>query len=153
LLPSGRFFKISTADCHNSLSNYPGRGISRKYVFSAGNYQPMDEKNSRGMIIPPGIASSWRRNPTEDGNSTEESTSSWTRHFMDADSGRQDQNPPNGNNPRISDSKCSLSRIPTFFQKLNVKICLKWKIHLIRPYHELQKLSNEIKKNLVRLNL
>jgi hypothetical protein len=36
---------------------------------SGGNYHLMDEESTGGMVMPPGIASSWTRNPPEEKDS------------------------------------------------------------------------------------
>jgi hypothetical protein len=41
-------------------------GINQRTVYSAGNYQLMDEESTRGMVIPLGITSSWTRNQPEE---------------------------------------------------------------------------------------
>jgi hypothetical protein len=41
--------------------------------YSAGNYQLKDEESTGGMVIPPGITSSWTKYPPG-------ITSSWTRN-------------------------------------------------------------------------
>jgi hypothetical protein len=43
-----------------------GRGILWKNRNSAGNYQLMDEESSGRIEIPPGITSSWTRNPPKE---------------------------------------------------------------------------------------
>jgi hypothetical protein len=60
------------------------RNLYQRNVYSAGNYQLMDEESTKGMVISPGITSSWTtntlgippvitssltRNPSEEGDS------------------------------------------------------------------------------------
>jgi hypothetical protein len=44
-----------------------GRGIHLNYDYSTGNYRYhlTDEETTGGMVIPPGIAGSWAKNPPE----------------------------------------------------------------------------------------
>jgi hypothetical protein len=44
----------------------PTLALHEKNGDSAGNYHLFDEESTGGMVIPPGIACSWTRNPAEE---------------------------------------------------------------------------------------
>jgi hypothetical protein len=81
---------------------------------SARNYHLIDEESTEGREIPPGITSSYTRNPPEEGDST------GNYQLIYSDSGpvrsKFAENPSNGNNYRISSSKSYILTIPTFLK-------------------------------------
>jgi hypothetical protein len=63
-----------------------GQEINQKNENSPWHYQLINKKCDGGLVILPGITSSWMKNPME------RDISAGDFHIMDADSGEQQQN-------------------------------------------------------------
>jgi hypothetical protein len=98
---------------------------------SAGNYQLIDVESTVRMGFPPGITTSWTRNPPEEYDSAR------NNQLMEADSDRQDQNVrkilkavtisgSSNSNPIYCGGQ--------LFQKFRYENVIKMKINLIRHY-------------------